>query len=81
MLKLNFIDHRYQEFHAISSIKNYLGERWGFQYAFSQFYTAWLVIPATLGLICTLYQIFTNDHITLWSFAYAICMSFWITIF
>jgi hypothetical protein len=26
----NFIDNYYQEYHAITAIKNYLGERWGF---------------------------------------------------
>ena len=30
ILKQNFIDLYFQEYHAITTIKNYLGERWGF---------------------------------------------------
>jgi hypothetical protein len=30
ILKQNFVDLSFQEYHALTTIKNYLGERWGF---------------------------------------------------
>jgi len=30
ILKQNFKDTNFQEYHAITTIKNYFGERWGF---------------------------------------------------
>jgi hypothetical protein len=81
MIKMTFTDYKYQEYHAFTAVKNYLGERWGFQYAFYTYYTTYLSIPSVFGLICTWYQYQTGQWITLWSFAYAMLMSLWITIF
>lgn len=53
IIKQNFLDHKYQEYNAATSIKNYLGERWGFIYAFKYFYTSWLLIPAVMGIFCS----------------------------
>lgn len=52
-IKQNFYDNGYQEYHAITAIKNYLGERWGFQYAFMYYYTAWLIIPSVFAIPST----------------------------
>lgn len=30
LIKMSFIDHKFQEYHAFTAIKNYFGERWGF---------------------------------------------------
>ena len=57
VLKQNFVDHKAQKYDALTSTKNYLGERWGFQYAFMNFYTSWLILPAVFGFMCSWYQI------------------------
>lgn len=43
------------QFHEVSSIKNYYGEKIGFLYAWTSFYISWLMIPATAGLTLTIY--------------------------
>ena len=65
----------------MTAIKNYFGERWGFQYAFMNFYTTWLLLPSLGGVACTWYQFQTGTFITLWSFAFSIFIAFWMTIF
>ena len=80
MVKNYFMDTKIQEYRGLTSIKNYFGERWGFQYAFMDFYTAWLVIPAVLSVPCAIQQ-FKMKGMTLFSFYFAVMMSFWITIF
>jgi len=81
ILKQNYIDLHFQEYHAVTSIKNYLGERWGFQYAFMNFYTCWLIIPAMAGTICQLIIVSTSNWFSLYSFLYSILVSFWLTFF
>lgn len=79
ILKQNFYDRSYQEYHALTSIKNYLGERWGFQYAFMNFYTCWLIFPAIGGMVCQCYIIYTGNWFSLISFLYSIIVSIWMT--
>ena len=81
MLKFNFIDWKPNEYHAFTAIKNYLGERWGFIYAFKNFYTTCLILPAIYGGLCTLYVMQTGNYITLQSYGFAIFMMIWITLF
>lgn len=80
-LSQNYYDGDYQEYHALTAIKNYLGERWGFQYAFMYFYTSWLITPAVGGFICFLWQIKTSESINLMSFSFSILITFWMTYF
>ena len=72
---------RKQEFNAINALKNYFGERQGFLYAFKNYYTSWLTIPAGLGILISLMSFYQNTWISLWSYGFAIFMSFWITLF
>lgn len=65
----------------MTAIKNYFGERWGFQYAFMNFYTTWLLLPSLGGVACTWYQFQTGTFITLWSFAFSIFIAIWMTLF
>jgi hypothetical protein len=69
------------EFNAINALQNYFGERHGFLYAFKNFYTCWLTIPAGLGLVLFIISVIQNTWISLWSYAFAIFMSLWITFF
>lgn len=43
------------QFSELSTIKNYYGEKVGFYYAYMSYYTAWLAIPAGVGLALTIY--------------------------
>lgn len=52
VLQQNFIDFKNQDYQALTSLKNYLGERWGFQYAFNYFFTCWLILPVIVALPC-----------------------------
>ena len=54
IFKNHFNDLKMQEYRGLTSTKNYFGERWGFQYAFMEFYTAWLIIPAVLSVPCAI---------------------------
>ena len=65
----------------LTAIKNYFGEKVGFIYAFVYFYTIALSIPAFLGALASLRQYQIDSLITLWSFAYALVISVWITVF
>ena len=68
------------EFTELSAIKNYFGEKVGFYYAWMSFYTAWLLIPAILGLAVTVYQIISAvDNI--FTSLYSLCVCIWVTIF
>lgn len=68
------------QFPELSAIKNYFGEKIGFQYSFMAFYTAWLFIPALLGLAASIYQfVYQIDNII--NGLYALLVCFWVTIF
>ncbi len=68
------------QFSDISSIKNYFGEKTGFYYAWMSFYTSWLILPAILALMLSIYQnIFTVDTIFVTIYSLIICL--WVTIF
>ena len=45
-------NHRYTE---LGAIKNYFGEKVGFQYAWMSFYTVWLTLPAAAGIALTIF--------------------------
>lgn len=70
---------RKEEFNAINALKNYFGERQGFLYAFKNYYTAWLTVPALLGIVLTVESFISGEYISLLSYAFAIFMSLWIT--
>lgn len=70
---------RREEFNALNALKNYLGERHGFLYAFKNYYTAWLTIPALLGILLTIESLMTGEYISLHSYLFGIFMSLWIT--
>ena len=42
-------------------MKNYLGPKIGFYFAWMNFYTSWLLIPAIFGLASTIYQILSES--------------------
>eukprot|EP00347_Sterkiella_histriomuscorum_P016772 403351910 len=68
------------EYIELSSIKNYFGEKTGFYFAWMSFYTSWILIPAILGFILTIYQIiFTVDNI--FTSLYSLLVCIWVTIF
>lgn len=69
------------QFSELSTIKNYFGEKVGFYYAYMSYYTAWLVIPAALGLALTIYQFQGNNVNTIFSSLYALLVCIWVTIF
>lgn len=79
--KQYFIDNRPQQYFAITAIKNYFGERWGFQYAFMDFYTTWLFVPSFFGFLVTIKMYTTKQDFSLWNFWYSILVSIWITFF
>lgn len=74
-------DDKEQDYLAITAIKNYLGERWGFWYAFIYFFSTWFSIPALFGVGVGWYQWQGDQYVTIWSIAYSLVMSFWFTIF
>lgn len=43
------------QFHEVSSVKNYYGEKIGFLYAWTSFYISWLSIPAIAGIALMIY--------------------------
>ena len=80
-LKENYKEHSCYEFHATTALKNYFGERIGFLFQFQYFLTSWMLIPAGLGLIVTIRDIYMLEYISLWSYIYSTSISLWITIF
>lgn len=52
MIEQNIRDDKKQTYNALTTIKNYIGEKYAFQYAFLYFYTTWLSIPSFFGVIC-----------------------------
>ena len=70
---------RKEEFNAINALKNYFGERQGFLYAFKNYYTAWLTIPALLGILLSIESFISGEYISIYSYVFAIFMSLWIT--
>ena len=79
-LKQNLWDFSPQEYGALTSIKNYLGERWGFQYAFMNFYTSNLMFPALVGLPIFIFMLI-HDDMRISQFLLAVLICFWMTIF
>jgi len=43
------------QFHEVSSVKNYYGEKKGFLHAWTSFYISWLIIPAIAGITLMIY--------------------------
>ena len=81
LIKQNLVMTAFVDFVQLTAIKNYFGEKVGFHYAFVNFYNIYFTIPAILGLLTSLRQYTNGSFITLWSFAYALAISVWITIF
>jgi Calcium-activated chloride channel len=70
-------NHRYTE---LGAIKNYFGEKVGFQYAWLSFYTVWLTLPAAAGIALTIFQIVKGVDTPLTT-VYALFVCIWVTVF
>lgn len=81
MIKQLYSESMSFQFSELSTIKNYFGEKVGFYYAYMSYYTAWLIIPATVGLALTIYQFQGNNVDTIFSSLYALLVCIWVTIF
>ena len=76
----NFWDRSPQEYHAITAIKNYFGERIGFHYAFMTFYNCWLIVPSIGSLIYGLFYLLKwETQFAAFCFSLGICL--WMTMF
>ena len=81
LIKQNLVMTAFVDFVQLTAIKNYFGEKEGFHYAFVNFYNVYFAFPALIGILTTLRQYQIQSFITLWSFAYALAISIWITVF
>lgn len=81
IIKQNIWQTSAVDFVQLTALKNYFGEKVGFMYAFVNYYTILLIIPAILGLLVSWRQLYVKSLITLWSFFYALVISIWITLF
>ena len=53
----------------------------GLRFAFMNFYTSWLALPAVFGLIAELNSLGNSREITVMSFVYSFIVCFWISFF
>ena len=73
----------------LNLIKNYFGEKYGFECTYLIHYQAWLIFPGFWGLLLTLFQIWrffkTQDIIialdTPFNSIYGLFVCFWATVF
>ncbi len=70
-------EFRYTE---LASIKNYFGEKVGFQYAWMSFYTVWLIFPTIVGIALTIFQLVKGVDTPLTTI-YALFVCVWVTVF
>jgi Calcium-activated chloride channel len=70
-------EFRYSE---LAAIKNYFGEKVGFQYAWMSFYTVWLTLPTIVGIALTIYQMVKGVDTPLTTM-YSIFVCVWVTVF
>lgn len=81
MYKQNYRNNADIDYNAIDGMKNYLGERWGFLYAFQNFYTAKLIPVAIVGAIVSWHQYRSKEWIGSVTFTFSVGMSIWMTVF
>jgi hypothetical protein len=68
------------EMKELTAVKDYFGEKVGFNVAWISFYTAWLFVPGIIGLTLTLYQLSTGNVESLYSPLYSISIAIWATV-
>ncbi len=59
-------------------VKNYLGERITFYFAFVSYYFEWLLIPALIGLAVFVHQAVVGDPDVVYLPAYGVLVAFWV---
>jgi hypothetical protein len=70
-------EFRYTE---LAAVKNYFGEKVGFQYAWMSFYTVWLTLPTIVGIALTIFQMVKGVDTPLTTI-YALFVCVWVTVF
>jgi len=64
----------------LTAVKDYFGEKVGFNVAWVSFYTAWLFVPGILGLTLTIYQLGTENIESKMAPLYSILIAIWATV-
>jgi len=79
-LKQYLFEGKKYKYNELTVIKNYLGPKHGFYFAFLSFYTTWLIPVAVLGLAITIYAVISKDLDNYVSLSYVFVVMVWLAI-
>ena len=80
-LKKYFLEGKHIRYAQLNVLQEYLGPKIGFYFAFMSFYTAWLIIPATLGILVTCYALIFDDIDSVVTHFFGILILLWLIFF
>lgn len=80
LIRSFFLEGSEFRYNELASIKNYFGEKVGFQYAWMSFYTVWLIFPTIVGIALTIFQLVKGVDTPLTTI-YALFVCVWVTVF